>query len=148
VNKFLDASISKTIRAAYESGLKSFSNFCKEFDLEQSLPPALESVVQFIAYLSHKKCPYATAKTYQSSINFQCKIKNWVDMTQTFIVMKLLEGMTGLIKTTAVRMLITILLLSKNVQALNPLRIQVRIGPPHPNACRKMQLNGAVLRMR
>jgi hypothetical protein len=29
-----------------------------------------------------------------------------------------------------------------------PVRIRVRIGPPHPLVCRKMRLNGAVLRMR
>jgi hypothetical protein len=30
----------------------------------------------------------------------------------------------------------------------NPLRIRVRIDPPHPLVCRKRRLNGAVLRMR
>jgi hypothetical protein len=29
-----------------------------------------------------------------------------------------------------------------------PVRIWVRIGPSHPQACRKRRLNGAVLRMR
>jgi hypothetical protein len=29
-----------------------------------------------------------------------------------------------------------------------PVRIRVRIGPPHLNACRKRRLNGVVLRMR
>jgi hypothetical protein len=29
-----------------------------------------------------------------------------------------------------------------------PVRIRVRVGPPHPLVCRKRQLNGAVLRMR
>jgi hypothetical protein len=29
-----------------------------------------------------------------------------------------------------------------------PMRIQVRIGPPHPHACRKRRLNGVVLRMK
>jgi hypothetical protein len=29
-----------------------------------------------------------------------------------------------------------------------PVRIRVRIGPPHPHACRKRRLNGVVLRMR
>jgi hypothetical protein len=31
---------------------------------------------------------------------------------------------------------------------LNPVRIRVRIDPPHPLMCRKRRLNGAVLRMR
>jgi ABC-type ATPase with predicted acetyltransferase domain len=30
----------------------------------------------------------------------------------------------------------------------NPVRIQVRIDPPHPLMCRKRGLNGAVLQMR
>jgi hypothetical protein len=29
-----------------------------------------------------------------------------------------------------------------------PVRIRVRINPPHPLVCRKRRLNGAVLRMR
>jgi Tat protein secretion system quality control protein TatD with DNase activity len=33
-------------------------------------------------------------------------------------------------------------------ELLRPVRIRVRIGPPHPHACRKRRLNGAVLRMR
>jgi hypothetical protein len=118
VNKLLDASISTNTMAVYETGLKSFSNVCKEFGLEQMWSTALESVVQFIAYLSCKKCSHATAKTCLSSISFQCKIKNWIDMTLTFIVMKLLEGMYRLKKTTDARMPITVQLLSKIVQAL------------------------------
>jgi hypothetical protein len=31
---------------------------------------------------------------------------------------------------------------------LRPVRIRVRIDPPHPLVCRKRRLNGAVLRMR
>jgi hypothetical protein len=31
---------------------------------------------------------------------------------------------------------------------IKPVRIRVRIDPPHPLVCRKRQLNGAVLRMR
>jgi hypothetical protein len=31
---------------------------------------------------------------------------------------------------------------------LNPVRIRVRIDPPHPLVCPKRQLNGAVLRMK
>jgi hypothetical protein len=30
----------------------------------------------------------------------------------------------------------------------SPVRIRVRIGPPHPHVCRKRRLIGAVLRMR
>jgi hypothetical protein len=36
----------------------------------------------------------------------------------------------------------------KTIQMANPVRIRVRIDPPHPLVCRKRRLNGAVLRMR
>jgi hypothetical protein len=38
--------------------------------------------------------------------------------------------------------------LKKSTCASFPVRIRVRIDPPHPLVCRKRRLNGAVLRMR
>jgi hypothetical protein len=34
------------------------------------------------------------------------------------------------------------------LQIIHPVRIRVRIDPPHPLVCRKRRLNGAVLRIR
>jgi hypothetical protein len=38
--------------------------------------------------------------------------------------------------------------LGVDTKSPHPVRIRVRIGPPHPHACRKRRLNGAVLWMR
>jgi hypothetical protein len=37
---------------------------------------------------------------------------------------------------------------TRDTEDLTPVRIRVRIDPPHPLVCRKRRLNGAVLRMR
>jgi hypothetical protein len=41
-----------------------------------------------------------------------------------------------------------ILLISIFSLMIEPIRIRVRINPPHPHVCRKMRLNRADLRMR
>ena len=119
MNKLLDASISENTKTAYETGQNSFYNFRKEFGYEISWPPPLRDVVHFVAYLSLKKCSYATAKSYLSSISFQCKIHNWVDETKNFLVVKVLEGMRRTGRSADARLPITLQLLSEVVRVLS-----------------------------
>lgn len=118
MNKLLDASISSNTKTSYETGLRSFFNFRREFGYEILWPPPLRDVVQFVSYLSLKKCSYATARSYLSSISFQCKVQNLVDETKNFLVLKVLEGMRRIGRSADARLPITLELLKQLVETL------------------------------
>ncbi|XP_052696948.1 uncharacterized protein LOC128175395 isoform X2 [Crassostrea angulata] len=118
MNKLLDASISSNTTTSYETGLRSFFNFRREFGYEILWPPPLRDVVQFVSYLSLKKCSYATARSYLSSISFQCKVQNLVDETKNFLVLKVLEGMRRIGRSADARLPITLELLKQLVETL------------------------------
>jgi hypothetical protein len=116
--KLLDASLSTNSKLAYESGIASFENFRKQFCLDKAWPPPLDHVIQFIAYLSIKKCSASTAKLYLSAISFECKTRGWQDITKNFLVCKVVEGMKRLSARKDTRLPITPKVLIKIVEIL------------------------------
>jgi hypothetical protein len=65
----------------------------------------------------------------------------------------ILEILSGPIKLTTIEFQTTDHIWGCSIRKIqagwkNPVRIRVRIDPPHPLICRKRRLNGAVLRMR
>ena len=75
--------------------------------MEKLWPPPLEHVVQFIGYMSVKGLGESTARTYVAGIAYHLKINGHVDVTQNFIVKKLLEGYRRKSKTKDIRLSIT-----------------------------------------
>lgn len=54
-------------------------------------PPSLESVVQFVAYLSAKSLSYATVRSYLAGLSYFTKLQGYKDPTDQFLVSKLLH---------------------------------------------------------
>lgn len=85
--------MSVNTKTTYNVGLKKFKSFRQEYGLLDNWPPELEHVVQFISYLSLQGLSYSTARSYVSAVSFQCKIYNKPDITNNFLVAKVLKGL-------------------------------------------------------
>lgn len=55
-------------------------------------PIPVAEILSFIAYLYEQKMAHSTIVSYLSGIGFFCKLNNFEDVTQNFIVKKALEG--------------------------------------------------------
>lgn len=53
----------------------------------------LQSLVQFVAYLSAKGLSYATVRSYLAGLSYFTKIQGFQDPTDQFLVSKLLQGL-------------------------------------------------------
>lgn len=93
VAALIDASLSTNTKQLYKRALDSFQIFRDEYGLQNSWPPTVAQLINFIAYLSSKNCAYATANVYLSGISFYLKIQGLPDYTQSFIIRKLLCGL-------------------------------------------------------
>lgn len=81
-------------------------------------PPPLEQMIRFIAYNSLIGRAPRTVRQYVSGIAFHCKINNIEDITQKFIVRKLLNGLDKSSSRVDNRLPITFDLLGKLVSIL------------------------------
>lgn len=52
----------------------------------------MNEILLFKAYLNNDKLSYASISHYLSGVGFYCKINDIEDVTQKFIVRKVLEG--------------------------------------------------------
>lgn len=77
---------------SYETGLAAFDQFLSLQKIGKYWPPKLETIVQFISYLSLKGLSPNTAKLYIVALGYKCKIQGFNDTTQNFLVHKMLEG--------------------------------------------------------
>lgn len=108
MNKLLQNSVSKNTMNVYETALSSFTSFRTSFQIEDTWPPPLDHLINYIAFLSKKGYSYKTAKSYLSGINYKMKINNWNDYSGSFILGKMLNGMQRLGKHVDSRKPITI----------------------------------------
>ena len=92
IDRLLRASTAESTQETYDRGLTLFATFRSEFQLQSSWPPPLDQVVQFVAYMSVKGLAWSTARTYLMGIAFKCKVSGGLDVTQHFLVKKLIEG--------------------------------------------------------
>lgn len=102
----------------YETGLTAFTHFLQMQGFDDNWPPKLETVVQFLAYLSLKSLSANTARSYISAISYKCKVSGFPDFAQNFLIQKMLEGMKRLKTRADTRLPITPTLLEKIVSVL------------------------------
>lgn len=103
---------------AYENALSVFDTFRLKNHMEIIWPPHLEQLVKFIAYSSLNNRAPRTVKLYVSGIGFHCKLKNVEDVTQKFIVRKLLNGLERSVSMKDSRLPVTLDLLHKILSVL------------------------------
>jgi len=76
----------------YNRALQSFVKFRMTFALQNIWPPPLTDIICYIVHLFKSGSSHSTIKCYISGLTFFIKINNWPDVTQNFVVKKLLEG--------------------------------------------------------
>ena len=74
-------------------------------------PPTLSSVINFIACMSLNGHKSSTIVSYISGISYYLKLNGWVDVTEVFIVLKMLKGLQRSRPSKDIRAPITIDLL-------------------------------------
>lgn len=84
--------MSVNTRRTYQQSLAVFLDFRKSLSITDSWPIPLDHITQFIAYLSLNRFSPSSVKCYVSGLNFYHKLKNFYDLTQVFVVRKLLDG--------------------------------------------------------
>ena len=92
VHRLLDNAISANTRKTYDTGLAAFENFLLNYNIVETWPPNLDTVVQFLAYLSLQGLSARTAQSYTAAVGYKCKMLGFSDITDNFLVKKVLEG--------------------------------------------------------
>jgi len=77
----------------YQMSLDTFVNIRESMALCDMWPIPLDHITHFIAYLSLNGFSPSTVKSYISGLNFFHKLRNYGDITEAFIVQKMLTGM-------------------------------------------------------
>ena len=104
----LESATAHSTQASYSQGMKCYDDFVSYFELEKIWPPTLDYIVQFIGFMSVRNLAQKTAKLYVAGISYHLKLGNHLDLTQNFLVRKLLEGYRRKASTHDSRMPITL----------------------------------------
>ena len=92
INHLWQSSLAPNTRLAYDVGLSAYNSFCAQQGIVQSWPLTISLISQFIDYSSCNGHAAATARSYISAINYKCKSQSLPDLSNSFIISKLLEG--------------------------------------------------------
>ena len=110
--------MSENTKRVYASGTKAFDEFRSAYSRSLNWPPSSNDVVDFIAHLSVGNLAPSTVRAYISAVSYKCKLHGFVDPTQSFVVSKLLKGMSRLQKRSDVRLPISLSLLCDLIRIL------------------------------
>ena len=117
-DRLLEGSMALNTFNSYRTGLASYEKCLSVQGLENKWPPSTDNITHFIAYLSLQGLSFRTAQLYTSAIGYKCKVSGYPDVTQHFVVRKVLEGLTRLKSKADTRLPITTFILNKLVSVL------------------------------
>ncbi|XP_063967563.1 uncharacterized protein LOC135157047 [Lytechinus pictus] len=76
----------------YRNAWSVFKQFRLQYHYDLSIRPDVEQVAQFIAYLSWNGYAGATISTYISGLAFTMQTLGWPDVTDAFVIRRLVDG--------------------------------------------------------
>ena len=79
---------------AYSQGIAAFSEFRSTFGFDSVWPAKHDHVVHFVAHLSLSGKAYSTVRTYLAGLSAKHRLNGWVDPTDSFLIKKLLQGLS------------------------------------------------------
>ena len=94
-------------RDSYRVGLERFQRFRRTYKLPEVWPPCLDHISLFLSLLSLEGLSYNTIVLYKNAIACKCKLLDKTDITQHYIVARLLEGIKKSNKKSDKRLPIT-----------------------------------------
>lgn len=114
----IESSLSQNTWSVYDNAVQSFEKFRMENDFDIIWPAPLSHLINFIVHLASNKYSVNTVKSYVAGISFHMKIKNQTDTSDSFIIQKLLKGMSIKYKRDDIRKPITVEILKRIIGAL------------------------------
>ena len=90
--RLLAQSRASTTHSTYLKAWESFQNIRLAYKFSLKAAPTIEHLVHYIAYLSLNGYAAATLSTYIAGLSFQLRSLGLQDVTQSFIVKRMLEG--------------------------------------------------------
>lgn len=85
-------SISANTLATYNNSISNFDSFRKKADLQQAWPAQTAHVILFIANAFESGLAPRTIRTYIAGINYYHKLHGWENLSEHFVIKKILEG--------------------------------------------------------
>ena len=101
--RLVSASISDNTKAAYGTALSALSKFRTDHGLTMEWPVPVDVIYLFIADCFERGCAASTIQSYVAGISFYHKLNGYVDMSNVFVIRKLLEGCRRQRRTRDVR---------------------------------------------
>lgn len=83
-----------TTQKSYHQGVKAYEDFTDCYKLPCAWPCNPNSLAHFVEDLSLLGRSFATAKLYLAGIGAKHKLNNWPDPTDSFLIKKLLKGLS------------------------------------------------------
>lgn len=124
LNKTVDVlirnSLSQSTASAYKATYLNYQSIVTQFfgTTEHPLPPSLRHLTAFIAHCYIKGLAASTTRTFISSLSFIFQLGNYQDISQTFIIKKMLKGFHKSKPTAYPRLPITPEILSSLLHSL------------------------------
>ena len=103
---------------AYNQGIRSYESFAQRFNIAICWPIHESIIPHFVADLSLSGKAFATVKNYLAGISAKHKINGWPDPTKSFLVSKLLNGLSRAVPSKDTRRPITVSCLKQIVDCL------------------------------
>lgn len=116
--RLISESISVNTLHSYETGLSKFVGFRESYRMPQSWPPTLDQVVLFLSSLSLEGLAPSTAKLYKTAISWKCKLIGAQDVTDNYVITKILTGFQRSAVQTRTRLPITLEILQSIIAKL------------------------------
>ena len=91
----------------YQDAKNALEDLRQKFKLDQIWPPITHKII-FILHMSTDNYYAATIRSYISGLNFSNKMHEHIDYTQSFVVKKLLAGVSKTNKINDIRKPITL----------------------------------------
>ena len=83
----LNHSLAPSTARSYNRAIEMFIIFQKEFGSS-----TLQDITAFVAYMYKLGLSHSTINSYMSGLRFYCKLNDFEDSTNIFIVRKLIDG--------------------------------------------------------
>lgn len=105
--------------ATYERAISYYKFFMANYFPQAPLfPSSVEHLSLFIAFCSHNNLACSTVTTYISVLSYMHNLGGFVDLTQSFVIKKSLQGLKKLTGKSDTRLPITLSILEQLVQSL------------------------------
>ena len=119
ITTLLRASLADSTQASYEASWELFQTFLSSSGLRSSLPVQSHLICLFVAFLYQRNYAAASIRTHLSALAYPHNLLGLKDPTGSFLVSKLLRGVSVLVPSEDVRLPITLDILKSLISVIS-----------------------------